>query len=74
MSRVFSWLANNRVESALSDDSQLPSDCIAVENNNSETWFDRRELDFLIFNEPEAYVELILTDRIDEYLNAVREG
>lgn len=72
--RVFSQLATIRVESILSDDNQLPSDCIAVENKNSETWLDRRELDFLIFNEPEAYVELILTDRIEEYLNTDREG
>ena len=34
----------------------------------------RRELDFLIYNEPESYVELILTGRMEEYLNTVREG
>ena len=53
----------NRVEAMLSDGSRLSIDCIAVENELAETWLDRRELDFLIYNEPESYVELILTGR-----------
>ena len=65
---------SNRIEAILSDGSRLSIDCIAVENELAETWLDRRELDFLIYNEPESYVELILTDRIEEYLNTVREG
>ena len=32
------------------------------------------ELDFLIYNELESYVELILNGRMEEYLNTVREG
>ena len=64
----------NRVEAILSDDSRLSIDCIAVENELAETWLDRRELDFLIYNEPASYVELILTGRMEEYLNTVREG
>ena len=64
----------NRVEAILSDGSRLSIDCITVENELAETWLDRRELDFLIYNEPESYVELILTGRMEEYLNTVREG
>ena len=64
----------NRVEAILTGGSRLSIDCIAVENELAETWLDRRELDFLIYNEPESYVELILTGRIEEYLNTVREG
>ena len=64
----------NRVEAILFDGSRLSIDCIAVENELAETWLDRRELDFLIYNEPESYVELILNGRIEEYLNTVREG
>ena len=64
----------NRVVAVLSDGSILSIDCIAVENELAETWLDRRELDFLIYNEPESYVELILTGRMEEYLNNVREG
>ena len=64
----------NRVETILSDGSKLSIDCIAVENELAETWLDRRELDFLIYNEPESYVELILNGRMEEYLNTVREG
>lgn len=64
----------NRVEAILSDGSRLSIDCIAVENELAETWLDRRELDFLIYNEPESYVELIITGRMEEYLHTVREG
>ena len=64
----------NRVEAILSDSNRLFIDCIAVENELAETWLDRRELDFLIYNEPESYVELILNGRMEEYLNTVREG
>ena len=64
----------NRIEAILSDGSRLSIDYIAVENELAETWLDRRELDFLIYNEPESYVELILTGRMEEYLNTVREG
>ena len=64
----------NHVEAILSDGSILSIYCIAVENELAETWLDRRELDFLIYNEPESYVELILTSRMEEYLNTVREG
>lgn len=64
----------NRVEIILSDGSRLPIDCIAVENELAETWLDRRELDFLIYNEPESYAELILNGRMEEYLNTVRDG
>ena len=64
----------NCVAAILSDGSLLSIDCIAVENELAETWLDRRELDFLIYNEPESYVELILTGRMAEYLNTVREG
>ena len=64
----------NHVEAILSGGSRLYIDCIAVENELAETWLDRRELDFLIYNEPESYAELILTGRMEEYLNTVREG
>ena len=64
----------NRVEAILSDGSLLSIDCIAVENELAETWLDRRELDFLIYNEPESYVELILTGHMEEFLKTVREG
>ena len=64
----------NRVEAILSDGSRLSIDCIAVENELAETWLDRRELDFLIYNEPESYVELILTCHMEKYLSTVREG
>ena len=65
---------SNRIEAILSDGSRLSIDAIAVENELAETWLDRRELDFLLYNEPRSYAELILTGKMDEYLNRVREG
>ena len=44
----------NRVEAILTDGRRLSIDCIAVENELAETWLDRRELDFLIYNEAES--------------------
>lgn len=64
----------NRVGALLSDGSCLSIDCIAAENELAETWLDRRELDFLIYNEPESYVEFILSGCMVEYLNTVCEG
>ena len=65
---VFDFDANRIGEAVLSND------CNAAKNERSETCFGRRELDFLIYNEPESYAKLILTGRMEEYLNTVREG
>ena len=46
----------------------------AVEREFSETWLDRRELDYLIYNDPAAYAELVLTGDVKAYLDTVRQG
>ena len=61
----------NRVVAVLSNGSILSIDCIAVEHKLAETWLDRREPDFLIYNEPESYVELILTCHMEKYLSGI---
>ena len=63
----------NRVEATLSDGSRLSIDVIAVENEFAETRLDRRELDYLIYNDP-SYIELILDGKMQEYLDIAREG
>ena len=40
----------------------------------SETWLDRRELDYLIFNDPLGYANLMLNDDVEKYLNTVIQG
>lgn len=48
-------------------------DCTAVENEVADNRFQRSELDYLIYNDPLAYAELILNGDVEAYLNAVTE-
>ena len=61
----------NRVEAILSDGSCLSIDCIAVENSVKTTINGRSELDWLIYNDPLSYAELILNADPEEYLRTV---
>ena len=49
-------------------------DTLAVEREFVETWLDRRELDYLIYNDPGGYAELVLNGDVKEYLDTVRQG
>ena len=57
-----------RVELRLYDGTLLSIDCTAVENNSM---YQRSELDWLIYNDPLAYAELILNRDPELYLKAV---
>ena len=46
----------------------LAIDCIAVENTIPRNMYERSTLDYLIYNAPLEYVELILSGEIHEYL------
>lgn len=59
------------VELRLDDGSLLPSDCTAVENEVANSMYQRSELDWLIYNNPLAYAELILNGDPERYLKAV---
>ncbi|WP_417083376.1 DUF6061 family protein [Evtepia gabavorous] len=59
-----------RVELRLYDGTLLSIDCTAVENNSM---YQRSELDWLIYNDPLAYAELILNGAPELYLKAVTE-
>ena len=48
-------------------------DCTAVENEVADNRFQRAELDYLIYNDPLAYADLILNGDVEAYLNAVTE-
>lgn len=61
------------VELRLDDGTMLSIDCIAVENEVANSMYQRSELDWLIYNDPLAYVELILNDEPELYLKAVTE-
>lgn len=48
-------------------------DCTAVENEVADNLYERSELDYLIYNDPLAYADLILNGDVEAYLNAVLE-
>ena len=61
------------VELHLEDGTLLSIDCTAVENEVANSMYQRSELDWLIYNDPLAYVELILNDEPELYLKVVTE-
>lgn len=59
------------VELRYSDGSMLAIDCTAVERSFDTTIRSRSELDWLIYNDPLAYAELVLNGDICSYLKRV---
>ena len=57
------------VEVKLIDGSMVSIDCIAVENEYANNMYEESELDYLIYNEPLSYVELLLNGKMEEYLS-----
>ena len=60
-----------RVEQRLEDGTLLSIDCTAIENEVANSIDQRSELDWLIYNDPLAYAELILNGDPELYLKAV---
>ena len=48
-------------------------DTIAVENEVADNMYQRSERDYLIYNDPVAYAELILNGNPEAYLKTVTE-
>ena len=61
------------VELRYSDGSMISINCTAVENEVARNMYERSELDYLIFNDPIGYAELILNGNPEAYLKAVTE-
>ena len=61
------------VELKFADSSIISIDCTAVENEISSNMYQRSELDYLIFNDPVAYADLILNGTPEVYLKTVSE-
>ena len=53
--------------------SLLSIDCTGVENEIANYIYQRAELDYLIYNDPVAYAELILNGNPEIYLKTVTE-
>ena len=64
------------VELLLQDGRKISIDCTGVEDALDVTMAQRSELDYLIYNDPLAYAELILNGNPKEYLKntAVSHG
>ena len=56
------------VEVILTDGSMVSIDCIVVENEYANNMYEVSALDYLIYNEPLNYVELLLSGKMEEYL------
>ena len=55
------------------DGSMLAIDCTALENQVAHNRFQRSELDYLIYNDPAAYADLVLDGDEELYLKNVTE-
>lgn len=56
-----------------SDDSMISINCTAVEDEVANSRFQQSELDYLIYNDPVAYADLILNGDPKAYLKNVTE-
>ena len=59
------------VELLLRDERMITINCTGVEDVLGVTMAQRSELDFLMYNDPLAYAELILNGEPEEYLRNV---
>ena len=62
------------VELRYSDSNMISINCTAVEDEVANSRFQRSELDWLIYNDPLSYAELILNGDPEEYLRTVTEA
>ena len=61
------------VELKFTDGSMIAIDTIAVENEVACNMYERSELDYLIYNGPIGYADLVLNGDSEAYLKAVTE-
>ena len=66
-------LDTNCVELTYTDGSMLAIDTIAIENEYAEDMYQRSELDWLIYNAPREYADLVLNGDVRKYLREVTE-
>ena len=61
------------VEVKYADDSMIAINCMKVENEVARNMYEASELDWLIYNAPMDYVNLLFHGNIREYLNNVTD-
>jgi len=61
------------VELKFADGSMISIDCTAVEDEGAKNMRQRSELDYLVYNDPVGYADLILNGNPVEYLKNVTD-
>ncbi len=61
------------VELCFSDGTMLSIDTIAVENEVADNMLQRSELDYLIYNKPLEYADLVLNSGLEAYVSGPYE-
>ena len=59
----------NRVEARFEDGTIVAIDCIAVEDEYGNAPAQRAELDWLLYNKPLEYVQMVLEGEMELYLS-----
>lgn len=61
------------VELRYADGTRISIDCTAVENQAARNMYEQSELDYLIYNDPVSYADLILDGDVEDYLRRVTD-
>ena len=61
------------VELIFVNGSMIAIDTIAVENEVADNMYQRSELDWLIYNKPLEYAQLVLEGNLEEYVQGAAE-
>ena len=61
------------VELKFSDGDIIFIDTIAIENEVADNMYQRSELDWLIYNKPLEYAQLVLRDELERYIQETSE-
>ena len=72
MNKLLSYRYNmdtNRVEARFEDGTIVALDCIAVEDEYGNTSTQRAELDWLLWNKPWEYAQMVLRGEMERYLS-----
>lgn len=59
----------NRLEARFADSSAVTIDCIAVKDDYGSTPAQRAELDWLLYNKPLEYAQMVLRGEMERYLS-----
>ena len=72
MNKLLSWRFNmdtNRVEAQFADSTTLAIDSTVIEDEYGNTPAQRAELDWLLWNKPLEYAQLVLGGGMEHYLS-----